>query len=89
MSTHNIINLLQPCSSVVRAPACIAEGFGFDTHNIVHNFCLARSERWLEQEVIPRQTAARLDDNGAGRWEGTALLSHLSPATQYEARYET
>ena len=53
---------------------------------IVLNFCLARSERWLEQEVIPRQTAARLEDNGAGRWEGTALLSHLSPATQYEAR---
>ena len=55
---------------------------------IVLNLRLARSERWLEQEVIPRQTAARLDDNGAGRWEGTALLSHLSPATQYEARYE-
>ena len=53
---------------------------------IVLNICFARTERWLEQEVIPRQTAARLDDNGAGRWEGTALLSHLSPATQYEAR---
>ena len=61
------------------------------THNIMNDFSqltLARSEQWLEQEVVPRQTAARLEDNGAGRWEGTALLSHLSPATQYEARYE-
>ena len=53
---------------------------------IVLNLRLSRSDQWLEQEVAPRQTAARLDDNGAGRWEGTALLSHLSPATQYEAR---
>ena len=44
----------------------------------------ARSEAWTEVEVVPRQ--ASIDSQGGGRWEGSALLSHLSPAAQYEAK---
>ena len=39
---------------------------------------------WIEVSVEPRQ--ASIDSQGGGRWEGSALLSHLSPATQYEAQ---
>jgi len=46
---------------------------------------VARGEPgWTEVEVVPRQ--ASIDSQGGGRWEGSALLSHLSPATQYEAQ---
>ena len=41
-------------------------------------------EGWTEVEVEPRQ--ASIDHQGGGRWEGSALLSHLSPAAQYEAQ---
>lgn len=44
----------------------------------------ARGEGWTEVEVVPRQ--ASIDQQGGGRWEGSALLSHLSPAAQYEAK---
>ena len=44
----------------------------------------ARGEGWTEVEVVPRQ--ASIDQQGGGRWEGSALLSHLSTATQYEAK---
>merc|ERR1712126_776146 len=35
-------------------------------------------------EVTPRQSS--IDPMGGGTWEGSALLSHLSSATQYEAK---
>ena len=44
----------------------------------------ARSEAWTEVEVVPRQ--ASIDSQGGGSWEGSALLSHLSTAAQYEAK---
>lgn len=44
----------------------------------------ARGESWTEVEVVPRQSS--IDQQGGGRWEGSALLSHLSAARQYEAK---
>jgi len=44
----------------------------------------ARSEVWSEMEVTPRQSS--IDPQGGGTWEGSALLSHLNSATQYEAK---
>ena len=35
-------------------------------------------------EVTPRQS--NIDPQGGGTWEGSALLSHLNSATQYEAK---
>jgi len=43
-----------------------------------------RSETWNEMEVTPRQSS--IDPMGGGTWEGSALLSHLNSATQYEAK---
>jgi len=39
---------------------------------------------WSELEVTPRQT--NIDPLGGGTWEGSALLSHLNSASQYEAK---
>ena len=44
----------------------------------------ARGGEWREVEVEPRQ--ASIDSQGGGTWEGSTRLSHLSSATQYEAR---
>lgn len=43
-----------------------------------------KSEAWNEMEVTPRQSS--IDPQGGGTWEGSALLSHLNSATQYEAK---
>jgi len=43
-----------------------------------------RSNAWNEMEVTPRQS--NIDPQGGGTWEGSALLSHLNSATQYEAK---
>ena len=39
----------------------------------------ARSSQWTSVEVTPIQAPQ-------GQWQGTALLSHLQSATQYEAK---
>ena len=44
----------------------------------------ARDGDWQEVQVEPRQVS--IDSQGGGRWEGSVLLSHLSSATQYEAK---
>ena len=39
---------------------------------------------WSEMRAAPRQS--RADPRGGGAWEGSALLSQLRPASQYEAK---
>ena len=44
----------------------------------------AKSHKWSELKVSPRQSS--IDPQGGGTWEGSALLSQLRSASQYEAK---
>ena len=44
----------------------------------------AKDAKWSELKISPRQSS--IDPQGGGTWEGSALLSQLRSASQYEAK---
>ena len=43
-----------------------------------------KQHKWSEMKISPRQSS--IDPQGGGTWEGSALLSQLRSASQYEAK---
>ena len=43
-----------------------------------------KDAKWSELKISPRQSS--IDPQGGGTWEGSALLSQLRSASQYEAK---